>query len=172
MRKISVHVQLSTAVEGSRSRTSRHVKFTTPRGNTMKNNQQGFTLIELMIVIAILGILIAIALPAYQDYTIRTKNTECLNVAAAAKLAVSETAQDRGSLGAITTTNTGYAFTPSDYCGRVQVIAGGIIGMTTGSTGAPNAIHTLTPSMAIGSGRIEWTCSSDAPDSQIPAECR
>ncbi|WP_360680751.1 prepilin-type N-terminal cleavage/methylation domain-containing protein, partial [Nonomuraea sp. NPDC050404] len=50
--------------------------------------QQGFTLIELMIVIAILGILIAIALPAYQDYTVRTKNAECLNASAAAKLAV------------------------------------------------------------------------------------
>ncbi|HEY0660318.1 MAG TPA: prepilin-type N-terminal cleavage/methylation domain-containing protein, partial [Lysobacter sp.] len=57
----------------------------------MKKNQAGFTLIELMIVIAILGILIAIALPAYQDYAIRTKNSECLNVAAAAKLAVADT---------------------------------------------------------------------------------
>ena len=139
----------------------------------MKNNQQGFTLIELMIVIAILGILIAIALPAYQDYTIRTKNTECLNVAAAAKLAVSETAQDRGSLNLVTSTNTGYSFTASDYCNRVAVGANGVIGMTTRSTGATaNAVHTLTPAMPAGSGRIEWTCASSAPDSQIPAECR
>ena len=60
--------------------------------------QAGFTLIELMIVIAILGILIAIALPAYQDYTIRTKNAECLNAAAGAKISVGESAQDRGQL--------------------------------------------------------------------------
>ena len=59
--------------------------------------QKGFTLIELMIVIAILGILIAIALPAYQDYSIRTKNTECLNIAAALKLAIAEYRQSEGS---------------------------------------------------------------------------
>ena len=139
----------------------------------MKNNQQGFTLIELMIVIAILGILIAIALPAYQDYTIRTKNTECLNVAAAAKLAVSETAQDRGSLGGVTEDNTGYSFAASDYCAEVKVEDGGSITMVTKSTGAATpAVHTLIPEMAQGSGRIEWDCNSTAPDSQIPAECR
>ncbi len=137
----------------------------------MKRAQQGFTLIELMIVIAILGILIAIALPAYQNYTIRTKNTECLNVAAAAKLAVSETAQDRGSLGAVTTANTGYTFNGSDYCDTITITDGtGMITMVTQSTGASPATHLLTPAM--DGGRVEWTCASDAPDSQMPAECR
>ena len=138
------------------------------------NKQQGFTLIELMIVIAILGILIALALPAYPDYTVRTKNAECLNVAAAAKLAVSETAQDRGSLTAVTTTNTGYSFKPSKYCSDVAVKSGGTIETigTTGTGGTPVAKFRLTPTFT--SGRFDWKCTefNSAKKSQLPAECR
>ena len=63
----------------------------------MKKLQQGFTLIELMIVVAIIGILAAIAIPAYQDYTIRAQVSEGLNLAAAAKAAVAETFLNRGT---------------------------------------------------------------------------
>lgn len=135
--------------------------------------QQGFTLIELMIVIAILGILIAIALPAYQDYTVRTKNAECLNIAAAAKLAVSETAQDRGALNLVTTTNTGYSFDDSDYCANVEVQAGGTIITESKDTGAATpAQFRLVPDFT--AGRIDWTCTetNNAKKSQLPAECR
>ena len=63
----------------------------------MKRNQEGFTLIELMIVVAIIGILAAVALPAYQDYTIRSKMTEAIGYAAQAKTAVAECLQSSGS---------------------------------------------------------------------------
>ncbi|MFK3647014.1 prepilin-type N-terminal cleavage/methylation domain-containing protein [Lysobacter enzymogenes] len=136
--------------------------------------QQGFTLIELMIVIAILGILIAIALPAYQDYTIRTKNAECLNAAAAAKLAVAETAQDRGGLNKITTTNTGYDFKASKYCKSIAIAAStGVISTeASGTGGTPIAKFALTPTFS--AGRMDWKCTetNSAKKSQLPAECR
>ncbi|HEY0661552.1 MAG TPA: pilin [Lysobacter sp.] len=145
-------------------------------GLSMKRQQQtGFTLIELMIVIAILGILIAIALPAYQDYAVRTKNSECLAVAAAAKMAVAETAHAAIAFASIDTAAAGYAFTASDYCNSIT-IANGTITATTRNTGATIlAVFELVPTSPDASGRIEWDCNQTAggvPAAQIPKECR
>ena len=132
----------------------------------------GFTLIELMFVIAILGIRIALALPAYQDFTIRTKNSECLHVAAAAKLSVGESAQDLGELARITPTSTGYVFSSSTYCDTVTIANAGVVTAVTRDTGGPVAQFRLEPEE--GNGRVDWECTeiNGVPASQIPAECR
>ena len=143
--------------------------------------QKGFTLIELMIVIAIIGILAAIAIPAYQDYTIRSKVSEGLNLAGAAKLAVSETFD---SLGFFPNVQASYGLTLStsisgNYVSTVAVGAGtGVITITYNATlgGSPTANGkqvTLTPSTASG-GSVQWGCTSvtDMPIKYRPANCR
>ena len=140
----------------------------------MKKNMQGFTLIELMIVIAIIAILVAIALPQYQNYTIRTKNGECLSVAAAAKLAVGETAQSLGTLDDVTEEGTGYELDGdgTKYCQSVTIADGGEITATTVDNGGGEVTFTLTPEEKTGA--LDWTCTSSGADSlaQVPASCR
>jgi len=101
----------------------------------MKKVQQGFTLIELMIVVAIIGILAAIAIPAYQDYTIRAQVSEGMNLAAAAKAAVAETFLNRGVAPAART-NAGMSANATDTSGKyvTQVnVTNGTITITYGN---------------------------------------
>jgi prepilin-type N-terminal cleavage/methylation domain-containing protein len=136
-------------------------------------SMQGFTLIELMIVIAILGILIAIALPAYQDYSIRTKNAECLNVAASPKLAIAETMQSNGNLTFPTSLNAaGYVPVATKYCAAATYSsANGALSIVTKSTGGV-VTFTLTPTTSTSA--TTWKCTKDASSkpSWVPAECR
>src|SRR6476659_2279283 len=122
----------------------------------MKKLQQGFTLIELMIVIAILGILMAIAIPAYQDYQVRAKVSEGMNLAGAAKLAVAETKSSTGKFvdsdgsAGISTTITG------NNVSGVHVSGSGVITITySGPTPVANQTLILQPSFTGGS--VRWT---------------
>ena len=139
--------------------------------------QQGFTLIELMIVVAIIGILAAIAIPAYQDYTIRAQVSEGLNLAGGAKAAVSEYTMDRGTF----PTDNAIAglSTAASIDGKYVVSVTNASGLITVDYGndahATLATGFLELSAATSAGSIEWTCRAQGAtiaDKHLPAACR
>jgi len=141
----------------------------------MKKIQQGFTLIELMIVVAIIGILAAIAIPAYQDYTIRAKVTEGLSLGSSGKIAVSEGYQS-GDMDGVNTNaadwNPTYLLNPSKYVQTIDIDGGtGVITVTYGNEAPPQiAGQTLLLSPFVGNppaalaagqtGAIDWACTT------------
>ncbi len=148
----------------------------------MKKVQQGFTLIELMIVVAIIGILAAIAIPAYQDYTVRAQVSEGLNLGAGAKTAVTEYFQDRGLW---PTSNTEAGLDPvitnikGKYVESVEVSLGGAVPslVTVVYGNDAHATLLLGKSITLGpvdeGGSVTWTClSPNLPAKHLPAACR
>ena len=142
----------------------------------MKQVQQGFTLIELMIVVAIIGILAAVAIPAYQDYTVRSKVAEGLTLASAAKASVSTTQMAQGFV----PINNAQAGLPApnsitgNYVASIAVGAGSLITITyTNDPAIAGRIVTLTPQ---GNGaRQVWECVSgpNTVDAKhLPGTCR
>ena len=126
------------------------------------HKQQGFTLIELMIVVAIIGILAAVAIPAYQDYTVRAKVTEGLSLASAGKTAVSEFFASNGNLPG-NNTEAGMAVS-TDISGNtvrsVEVQANGVIQVVFSGNPINGSTLVLTP--ATSAGKVVWFCGTDA----------
>ena len=136
----------------------------------MKKVQQGFTLIELMIVVAIIGILAAIALPAYQDYTVRARVTEVMLAGSAGKVPVAEYFQTYGRL-----PGAGSVSISTQTSKYVASVAwnGTVITSTSRDLGATDATGTitLTPSDA-GNGVLNWACAGTIPAKYRPASCK
>jgi len=144
----------------------------------IQKSQQGFTLIELMIVVAIIGILAAIALPAYQDYTARSQMSEAMSLASGAKTAVTEFYQSNGSWPP-SQTSAGLSAATSitgKYVAQVAVTANTGVITATMKAGAPvatgvrSATLVLTPTDR--GGAIEWACTSGAAAKFVPSSCR
>lgn len=144
----------------------------------------GFTLIELMIVVAIIAILAAIALPAYSDYTKRSRVSEIILASAPCRTIVTEISQawGTGTLPAANTWGCGEGTTTSQYVQQVQTSASGVITLTAQNISADvdGQTITLTPYLGAtgttpitsGSGVLRWVCEGSIPMKYRPSTCR
>ena len=144
----------------------------------MKRAQKGFTLIELMIVVAIIGIVASVAIPAYTNYIIRSQVAEGVNMTTVAKIAAAEYFQTHGVF-ATSNDSAGLsapATITGPYVSQVEIVAGGVIEISYGNTIHRNlvgAILSMTPD-STNPGSLTWACNGNAalPNKYLPAACR
>jgi len=138
----------------------------------MKMIQKGFTLIELMIVVAIIGILAAIAIPAYNDYTARAQVSESINLMAGLKTPIAEWYHDKGALPALASLGT--VVTSGKYVATVAFVTStGIITSTMRSTGVSSSISGKTVTLTFSTTNNTWTCAAGTIAAQyVPSACK
>ena len=134
----------------------------------MKKMQKGFTLIELMIVVAIIGILAAVALPAYQDYTIRAKVSELLLAASSARTGVTEAAQ---TIGGLSNTNSGISIAVTTKISAGSVDTNGTIAVAGADSSFNSQDIKVTMAPSWNGATVVWSCEV-APTKFGPSSCR
>ena len=136
--------------------------------------QQGFTLIELMIVVAIIGILAAVALPAYQDYTVRAKVTELIVGANGAKTCIQDVYTNNLAAGSsLVGSICSVASTAKISSGNAAISGVALIGMSSalGVTGISMTLNNNVTAVSATGGPLQWTCTG-SPTKYFPASCR